>query len=208
MLRMNHTTILHVVDQDLVRRATFTRLGMASGYHVEIYENLREFVRRRPMQGFVFLHAADAPTVRKLLHELGKSEEWLPVIGYCENAPTRTVVDALAAGALDYMDWPIDITELHAGVERAARRAAELHDRRHRAAVAKFRIGLLTHREREVLEHLTDGRSNKAIAAEMHISPRTVEIYRTKMMAKLGANHAAQVVRLHLEADWGEEQAA
>jgi DNA-binding NarL/FixJ family response regulator len=55
-------------------------------------------------------------------------------------------------------------------------------------------------REREVLERLTKGYSNKAIARELEISPRTVEIHRMKMMGKLGARHAADAVRCSLEA--------
>jgi DNA-binding CsgD family transcriptional regulator len=55
-------------------------------------------------------------------------------------------------------------------------------------------------REREVLDWLAEGSSNKAIARELDISPRTVEIHRANMMTKLGARHAAEAVRLKLEA--------
>ena len=66
-------------------------------------------------------------------------------------------------------------------------------------AEARSRIGRLTGREREVLDWLTAGRSNKAIAREMAISPRTVEVHRANMMGKLGARHPADAVRLRLE---------
>ena len=67
----------------------------------------------------------------------------------------------------------------------------------------RSRIDALSVREREVLDWLAMGSSNKAIARELEISPRTVEIHRANMMTKLGANHAAEAVRLKLEANLG-----
>jgi DNA-binding CsgD family transcriptional regulator len=66
---------------------------------------------------------------------------------------------------------------------------------------ARGRIASLSTREREVLHWLAEGSSNKNIARELDISPRTVEIHRANMMAKLGAKHAAEAVRLRIESD-------
>ena len=83
---------------------------------------------------------------------------------------------------------------------RSAREADAQRQQRARAAEARQRISRLSMREREVLDRLAEGCSNKAIARELEISPRTVEIHRMKMMGKLGARHAAEAVRLRLEA--------
>jgi two-component system response regulator FixJ len=72
---------------------------------------------------------------------------------------------------------------------------------RRRMIKARTRIANLSTREREVLHWLAEGSSNKAIARELDISPRTFEIHRANMMAKLGAKHAAEAVRLRLESD-------
>ena len=71
---------------------------------------------------------------------------------------------------------------------------------RRRMIEARGRIENLSAREREVLDWLAQGSSNKTIARELDISPRTVEIHRANMMSKLGASHAAEAVRLRIEA--------
>jgi FixJ family two-component response regulator len=71
---------------------------------------------------------------------------------------------------------------------------------RRRTIEARQRIATLSGREREVLEYMVAGRTNKLIARELEISPRTVEIHRANMMSKLGARQSAEAVRLRLEA--------
>ena len=65
--------------------------------------------------------------------------------------------------------------------------------------LSQAKIAKLSGREREVLEYLSEGHSNKMIARELEISPRTVEIHRANMMHKIGANHAAEAVRIRIE---------
>ncbi|WP_246449656.1 response regulator transcription factor [Qipengyuania soli] len=79
--------------------------------------------------------------------------------------------------------------------------AGAFADAHRRMIEARNRIAVLSTREREVLDWLAEGCSNKLIASEMSISPRTVEIHRAKMMSKLGADHVSQAVRLRMEAN-------
>jgi FixJ family two-component response regulator len=79
---------------------------------------------------------------------------------------------------------------------------------RRRLIEARQRIGTLSRGEREVLDWLSEGCSNKAIARALEISPRTVEIHRANMMEKLGATHSAEAVRLRLEARFDDRPAA
>ena len=109
----------------------------------------------------------------------------------------------MKAGALDYLPLPLQPGRLGAMLERIDDEAAAQADARQRMIEARGRIRNLSAREREVLDWLAQGSSNKAIARELEISPRTVEIHRANMMAKLGANHAAEAVRLKLEANLG-----
>jgi two-component system response regulator FixJ len=110
-------------------------------------------------------------------------------------------VRAMRLGAADFIEKPFDAQVLVARV-RDVLDAATSADAGALAATdeVRRRLELLTPREREVLEQLVIGRSNKAIGLELAISPRTVEIHRARVMEKMGADNLAQLVRLALAA--------
>lgn len=110
------------------------------------------------------------------------------------------IVAAAKAGVLDYLSLPLDPASLATSIDRIAAEAESYVAARKRMLDARAKIECLSRREREVLDWLTRGSSNKEIVRELDISPRTVEIHRANMMAKLGASHAADAVRLKLEA--------
>ena len=155
--------------------------------------------------------AQDEPVgdgIRKLIAAMMHAGHWLPVVAIAEAPETSAVVMAIKAGALDYLAQPTQIGPLNDAVARATREADTFRAQRARAAEARQRISRLSLREREVLDRLAEGCSNKAIARELDISPRTVEIHRMKMMGKLGARHAAEAVRLRIEATGLDDVAA
>ena len=116
------------------------------------------------------------------------------------------VVEAIQAGALDFLQLPLTEDELRRMIAHVHSDAGRHAEARRRLIDARRRIGTLSRREREVLDWLSEGCSNKAIARELEISPRTVEIHRANMMDKLGANHAAEAVRLRLEAGFQDDE--
>ena len=106
------------------------------------------------------------------------------------------MVRAVEEGALDFLALPLAQADLVRMVEKLDR-AAESHVAVRRAMVeAQRRIATLSRRERQVLDWLAEGYSNKLIARALDISPRTVEIHRANMMVKLGVQHSAEAVRL------------
>ncbi|MFM9937749.1 MAG: response regulator transcription factor [Novosphingobium sp.] len=200
---------LHVLDSDSARRAQLARLAFAAGHHAEIYAHAEELLSHAPSGGLVL--AQDEPVgkgITALVAAMMRAGQWLPVIAIAEAPTISAVVSAIKAGALDYLTVPDAIAPLNEAIARSARQADAQRLQRARAAEARQRISRLSTREREVLDRLAEGCSNKAIARDLEISPRTVEIHRMKMMGKLGARHAAEAVRLSIEATGLGEMAA
>lgn len=209
MHRMVDRVTLHILDEDSARRAQLARLAFAAGHHAEIYANAEELLAHAPSSGLVL--AQDHPVgegIPRLIGRMMQAGHWLPVIAIADPPQTAAVVRAIKAGALDYLALPTQIGPLNEAVARASREADSYRAQRARAAEARQRIARLSLREREVLDRLAEGQSNKAIARELDISPRTVEIHRMKMMGKLGARHAAEAVRLRIEATGLDDVAA
>ncbi len=200
--------LLHIVDWEPGSRADQSRKAFRLGYHAEVYGNLEELLRYKPERGVLLLRdgVADMPveTLRRRLTDAGI---WLPLIATGEGRQVRSVVAAMKAGALDYLRLPLDPERLGEALERAQGEAAEQAEARRRMIEARERIETLSGREREVLDWLVEGNSNKAIARALEISPRTVEIHRANMMHKLGARHPADAVRMRLDARLDERAA-
>lgn len=201
MQGMSERHILHFVEPDQRQRADLARIAFGLGHHAEVYADLAELADHPPQRGIVAVRdAPPAMGVAETLDFLARAGIWLPLIMIDVAPSTARVVEAIKAGALDYLALPLDagrLGELLSGLDEETRAHTEA---RRRMIEARSRIEVLSARERQVLDWLSQGCSNKAIARELAISPRTVEIHRANMMAKLGASHAAEAVRLRIEA--------
>ena len=172
------------------------------GYHCEIYGDAAELVAKPPTEGIVFAYDEDRGAAR-VVAALALEGVWLPVVATSSEPRPGAVVEAIKAGALDYLRLPLRPERLAQSVRRINDEADAYASARRKILEARSRIAALSPREREVLDWLSEGRSNKMIARELHISPRTVEIHRANMMHKLGAEHPSQAVRMQLEAHLG-----
>lgn len=188
---------IHIVDQDMRRRATLSRKIIELRSHAEIYEDFTEFAQRLPQEGLLLVANNEASSLLELLNE-GSIE--LPLIVYAEHPDMSEVVEAVQSGALDFLEWPITQERLRDVLQRAdelgSRKIAQIRKR----TAARNRVSALSSRERDVLLGLVAGGSNKTIAEELAISPRTVEIHRGNMMRKLGAASSGDAVRIALYA--------
>ena len=190
-------SFIHIVDQDMRRRATLSRKILELRSHAEIDEDCSEFTQRLPHEGLLLVANDEAPSLLELLNE-GSIE--LPLIVYAEHPDMSEVVEAVQSGALDFLEWPIAQERLRDVLQRAeelgSRKIAQIRKR----TAARNRVSALSSRERDVLLALLDGGSNKTIAEQLAISPRTVEIHRGNMMRKLGAVSSGDAVRIALYA--------
>ncbi len=204
---MEQRLTMHIVGGDSRSRATQSRLVLSMGHHAEVYSDLVELLDRPPHDGVII--ASDDVVeegISELLEELADSGIWIPLVAARENPGLEEVVHAIQSGALDYLTLPLSEGELRRMVAHVHSDAGRHAESRRRLIDARRRIKGLSKREREVLDWLSEGCSNKAIARELDISPRTVEIHRSNMMDKLGATHAAEAVRLRIEAGLEEKQ--
>ncbi|MEL7445558.1 MAG: LuxR C-terminal-related transcriptional regulator [Pseudomonadota bacterium] len=198
---MERKAILHFIDSSSRSRAELSRIGFDLGHHCEVYGDLSELSVHPPRDGIIVARdAAEEGGVTMILERLSKLGIWLPVIAVDGQPRPGRIVEAIKAGALDYLALPLDPDRFARCLNRIAQEAEMFGASQRRMIEARNRISSLSNREREVLEWLSEGSSNKVIARELEISPRTVEIHRANMMNKLGARHAAEAVRLKLEA--------
>ncbi len=122
----------------------------------------------------------------------------LPVVVLTAHGDVATARAALKAGAFDFLEKPVDDELLIDVLSNAIRRDAELHRTASERTRMLERVARLTPREREVLVALSQGLQNREIASELKISPRTVEVYKARMMEKLDCRTLADVIRIGL----------
>ena len=190
---------IFLVDGDFRRRAAISHCLAGSPIHVEPFEDSAELVARWPRTGLLLVHD-DGRAIRDLLAHMGNCGQWLPMIGFAESPATRRVVQAVLDGAIDYIAWPFTGEEMSAVMSEAEVKAESFGSAKLREALARSRVDRLTRREREVLQGVAGGMSNRMIGEKLSISPRTVEIHRANMLTKMGANHTSEAIRIAIEA--------
>jgi RNA polymerase sigma factor (sigma-70 family) len=136
-----------------------------------------------------------------LLEELSAQHIRLPIVILTAHGDVATTRAALRGGAFDFLEKPVDEDILVDVLTHALAEDARSFSRQRETDAHKARISSLTPREREVFRLLGRGYQNREIAVELGISPRTVEVYKARMMEKLDCETIADVVRLALIVD-------
>jgi two-component system response regulator FixJ len=131
-------------------------------------------------------------------HKLAEMKCNLPVVLITGHGDIEMAVKAIKDGAFDFIEKPFEDTRLYSSVEQALSKGRELQAREEELAALRKRIAELTDRQRQVMELLAEGLSNKEIAQRLEISPRTVETYRAFVMAKTGASSLAELVKMSM----------
>lgn len=195
--------IVFVVDPDETSRASLTSLLKSDGLEARghtagatLLEDLGPDARGCLI---VDLSRAGGDSL-DLISALKTASPLLPIIAITAPADVAVAVEAMKAGASDVLEKPVDARRLL----RIARAALEEHEAAFEAAIAQSRVARriesLTARERQVLDLIMQGASNKVVAQTLAISPRTVEIYRANVMSKMRAGSLSDLIRMTLSA--------
>lgn len=147
--------------------------------------------------GVVLLdHQSDANAGQELQDELAAGNIICPVILMAADADVKTSVRAIKAGAVDFLEKPLNHSELLDSLQEAFSKSdATRRDRERRDAVHN-RFNTLSPREQEIMRYIVTGTSNQALASRLAISVRTIEVHRSRVMKKMGADSLADLVRL------------
>ena len=195
--------LIFVVDDDDAVRASLQALLESAGYRTTVFESGIEFVGF-PSPGLaacvlldVKMPGLDGLEVQRRMNDRGVK---LPVIIVTGHGDIAMAVQAMRAGAADFLEKPVSRDRLLASVARAIDTGGNVRQEQREQFDIDTRLDALTTRERQVLEQLVMGRTNKVTAYELGISSRTVEVYRRNVMAKMGANSLSHLVRMTLVA--------
>lgn len=198
---MPNESLVHVIDDDPAMRDSLEFLFDSAGLPVRTYESAAAFLSGLggSVEGCVVTDVR-MPEISgiELLNELQSRGSTLPVIVITGHGDVPLAIEAMKAGAKDFLEKPFDDERLLRIVRTALDDAGASRGEREEQAAIRERIARLSHRERQVLRRLVEGQLNKTIAWELGISARTVEVYRAKLMGKMGAPAFADLVRFAL----------
>lgn len=190
--------IVHVVDDDAAVRDSLALLLELKGIAARSHASAEAFLKAydgRPGCVVVDLRMPGMSGL-ELQEELKRRGIALPLIMVTAYGDVPTARAALKAGAFDFVEKPIEEERLIATLQAALAAAQAERADAEELAVFRARRERLTAREREVLDMVVEGRHNREIAEALAISPRTVEVYRARMMEKLQVRRLPDLVRL------------
>jgi two-component system response regulator FixJ len=194
---------VYVVDDDEAMRDSLEFLLGSAEFDVTIFESAQHFLDALSGVGFgCVLSDVRMPGIDgiELLKRLKASHSAFPVLIMTGHGDVPLAVEAMKLGAVDFLEKPFEDDRL-IGMIDAALRQAESSARTEAATLdVTARIAALSPRERQVMDGLIAGLSNKMIAREYDISPRTIEVYRANVMTKMQANSLSELVRLAIRA--------
>jgi two-component system response regulator FixJ len=196
-------TVVHLIDDDDGVRQSLAFLLATAGLAVRVYESGVAFLAAlgtlQPgcIVSDVRMPGIDGLELQRRLKALGVH---LPVIIMTGHADVPLAVEAMKAGAVDFIEKPFDDEVLLSAIRIALDRYNALDHQGAEAVQIQTRLQSLSPRERQVLDGLLAGHPNKTIAYDLKLSPRTVEVHRANVMMKMGANSLSALVRMAVQA--------
>jgi FixJ family two-component response regulator len=194
------TPDVFLVDDDPSVRRALARLIKSAGHQVQTFESAREFLQTgaRGQEAACLVLDVRMPglsgtDLQRELHILNRS---VPIVFITGHGNIPMSVEAMKAGAVDFLPKPVKDTELLRAIKQALARAVHDRNERNELAAIQRRVEKLTGREREVMVHVVRGLLNKQIAFELGIVEKTIKVHRARVMEKMQVDSLADLVRL------------
>jgi two-component system response regulator FixJ len=196
---------VYIIDDDAAMRDSLDFLLGSAGFNVRVFDSAPIFLNELPGLAFgcvvtdIRMPGIDGIELLRRLNS-GSGARKLPVIVMTGHGDVPLAVEAMKLGALDFLEKPFEDERLIGMIETALSQNEGGAKDESIAADMAARVASLTERERQVMQGLVAGQSNKVIAREYDISPRTVEVYRANVMTKMQAGSLSELVRFAIRA--------
>jgi two-component system response regulator FixJ len=200
---MTDKTVIHVIDDDAAMRDSLAFLLDVNGFKPQVYESADTFLGGAGLAALnCVISDIRMPGLNgiELVRKLKGEGSSCPVILITGHGDVALAVEAMKAGAVDFIEKPFDDEVLLGAIRSALDAVPEGQTGNSTKKEAEARLAELSPRERDVLQGLVAGKINKVIAHDLNISPRTVEVYRANLMAKTGARSMSELMRIALAA--------
>jgi two-component system, LuxR family, response regulator FixJ len=194
---------VYVIDDDEAMRDSLSFLLESAGFDVTLFESALKFLDALPELAFgcvvsdVRMPGLDGI---ELLKRMKTRTGALPIIIMTGHGDIPLAVEAMKLGAIDFLEKPFEDDRLITMIEMAVQQAAPAAKNQALTQEIVARVATLSPRERQVMDGLIAGLSNKLIARDYDISPRTIEVYRANVMTKMQANSLSELVRFAMRA--------
>ena len=200
---LNRDRHVRIFDEDLRTCETLSMLFRLEGFMTSFFAERSAFLDKADTRSDVLVANFTQwdDNARDMLNEVKQKNRETVVVGLLDNDSVELAVDLMRAGACDVLSKPIDMERLVISVREELRRDVQMGvsaGGQRTIVVQGFKT--LTQRERDVLQLIVAGNSNKIAAKTLGISPRTIEVHRSRLMRKLGAHNTADLMRIVLTA--------
>jgi len=188
-----------VVDDDALVLKSLDRLLQSAGFSVQTFSSPLAFLKHEASDapGCVVMDLSmPALSGLDLQRALNEVDDGRPVVFISGHANVASSVDAMKAGAVDFITKPVDGEEFLRAVRSAVEKHRALREQRAVREALQARAAALTPREHEVLERVVEGKLNKQIAADLGTAEKTVKVHRARMMRKMNVGSLAELVRV------------
>lgn len=200
---MSEQPIVFVVDDDPAMRESLRWLIESVSLNVQTFDSAQAFLDGYQLEQWgclvldIRMPGLSGLDLQERMLDQGID---LPIIFVTGHGDVQMAVRAIKSGAVDFLEKPFSDQTLLDRIQQSIARHRELREEAARRNEIEQRLLNLSRRERDVFERVVAGMSNRAIAEELGLSPKTVEVHRARVMEKMRARSLPELVRLHFAA--------